>query len=361
MPRGSGHVLWVSTALDTRGGVASCVRTLGTTRLARDWSVRHIATHREGSALTRLMAFVRGGTAFLAALARRRPALVHIHTASRGSFARKSVLALAARAAGVPVILHVHGGEFHLFHDGSPAPVRWAIRSTLARSAAVVALGETWAARLRRISPDAEIIVVPNPVASPAVAPAPFDHAGTPDDPDRVHVVFLGRIGDAKGAFTLLEAWAKAVTGSARLTLAGDGEVARARRQVSELGVESSVTVSSWLTPDEASSLLDSAHVLVLPSRAEGQPMAVLEAMARGLCVIGSDVGGLPELLGDGRGFIIQPDDPAGLADVLARVLDEPATRARVGARAREHVQRTYDAAVVADRLDALYRTVAAR
>ena len=127
-----------------------------------------------------------------------------------------------------------------------------------------------------------------------------------------VRVVFLGRIGDHKGTFRLLDAWAElardrdsVATGKAGiLTIAGDGEVERARDRIRELGLEDTVEVHEWLSESEVGELLDHSQVLVLPSRNEGQPMAVLEAMARGLCVIATDVGGLPEMIGGGCGVL---------------------------------------------------------
>lgn len=350
----AGRALWASTALDTRGGISSCVRTLRATPLTTGWSVRHIATHRDGSALVKVAAFARALVAFAAALLLRRPDVVHLHTASYGSFVRKAVLAALARLARVPVVLHVHGAEFHLFHDRAPAPLRAVIRATLTGSAAVVALGDRWAERLRRIAPGARITVVPNSVTpvGPAVEPAP----GEP-----VHVVFLGEIGDRKGTFTLLDAWAKVVveaTGPVRLTVAGDGEVDRAHRRIAELGLAGSVTVHRWLAPADVARLLRTAQVLALPSRDEGQPMAVLEGMANGLCVVASDVGGLPDLLDGGAGVQVPPDDPAALAAALRAVVDDPAERARIGGRGLQRVRDSFDTAVVWRRIDSLYREV---
>lgn len=353
----SGRAVWVSTSLDTQGGIASCVRTLQRTPLRSTWSARHIATHRDGSVLARVAAFAHGALAFASVLLLHRPDVVHLHTASNGSFVRKAVLASFARLAGVPVVLHVHGGAFHLFHDRAPRPLQAAIRMTLTRSAAVVALGELWAERLRHIAPDARVVVVPNAVAP--VGPTREPAAGAP-----VHVVFLGLISDGKGTFTLLDAWARVIDGStcpARLTIAGNGEFARAKARVAELGLGGSVALRHWLSPTEVAELLGAAHVLALPSRAEGQPMAVLEAMANGLCVVASDVGGIPDLLAGGSGLLVPPDDPVALAAALRTVLDDPAERLRMGERALARVRSSFDPAVVWRRLDDLYREVAAR
>jgi glycosyltransferase involved in cell wall biosynthesis len=344
--------LWVSTALDTRGGVASYVRTLSGSPLHDTWFTRHIATHRDGSTPRKIATFLWAALSFAAILLFDRPAVVHLHMASYGSFVRKATLAAYARLLGVPVVLHVHGAEFHTFHERSPRAMRAWIRATLSGAAAVLALGDRWADRLRRIAPAATVIVVPNAVA-------PIGTAAEPDDGEPAHVVFLGEIGDRKGTFTLLDAWAKMaveVNCPARLTIAGNGEFERAERRIAELGIAASVDLRSWLGPAEVAELLGSAQLLCLPSRDEGQPMAVLEAMANGLCVVASDVGGIPDLLAQHSGVLIAPDDVGALAAALHMLIENPAERARIGAHALERVRTTFDIDVVWRRIDAVYR-----
>ncbi|MCA1706605.1 MAG: glycosyltransferase family 4 protein [Actinobacteria bacterium] len=347
----------MSTSLSTRGGVSGCMRMLRSTPLWDTWDVVHIATHRDGSALTKILAFGRGVVAFLVALSTKRPDLVHLHMASYGSFARKATLAWTARIAGVPVVLHVHGGGFGVFYARAPRLLKQVIRTTLTRADAVVALGDRWAERLRAIAPEARVTVVPN-----AVRPCEVIRERAGDE--AVHVVFLGKIGDGKGAFMLLEAWSRIMSdsqpsGTARLTLAGDGEVERARRTVARLGLETSAQVPGWLTPAQAHALIGSAHVLVLPSRNEGQPMAVLEAMASGVCVVASNVGGIPDLIESGTtGLLVPPGEVEALVAALQHVITDHEARARLGRAAHERVRAEFDTAVVWRRIDALYRKV---
>lgn len=346
--------LWVSTSLATRGGISTFIRTVQGTPLWGDWNVAHIATHRDGSVSARVRAFVGGTAAFVRALVTGRPDLVHLHTASYGSFVRKATLAWLATAAALPVVLHVHGAEFGLFYERSPRLLQLVIRATLHRAAAVVALGERWGQRLHRIAPGARITVIPNAVH----LDRPVVQSGGSDP---VHVVFLGRIGDRKGTFTLLEAWALLAPAApgARLTIAGDGEIDRARDEIGRLGLDASVEVLDWLTPGRTHDLLRSAHVLALPSRDEGQPMAVLEAMASGLCVVASNAGGIPDLIDDGvSGLLVPPSDVTALAAALCRVITDHDTRARLGRAAHERACRDFDVEVVWKRLDALYQEV---
>ena len=88
--------------------------------------------------------------------------------------------------------------------------------------------------------------------------------------------------------------------------------------------------------------------------------MAVLEAMAHGLCIVASDVGGLAEMIGGGCGVIVSPDDVDSIAAGLRRVIGDPELRARYGAAAFERVSERYDVRTVVRRLDALYREFAA-
>lgn len=350
------RAVWVSTSVETRGGIATFVRTMRQTRLWSDWEILHIATHRDGSIFVRVLTFVRGAVTFVSTLVVDRPDVVHLHTASYGSFLRKAVLLWISRVAGVPVVVHVHGAEFEQFHDRCPRVVRRVIRETLEHANVVVALGDSWRCKLARIAPSARIVVVPNSVRPRLLVPQSGEH-------DCVHVAFLGRVGKRKGVFVLLEAWAKVLAdggggGRALLTIAGDGEVDRARCRVSELGLHDSVTVLGWLPPQRAAQLLDRSQVFVLPSLDEGQPMAVLEAMARGICIVASDAGGIPDLIDDTCAVVVPAGDVDALTVALRRVLSDRDGRSRLGRSAWTRASTDFDVDVISRRFDALYREV---
>jgi glycosyltransferase involved in cell wall biosynthesis len=346
-------VLWVSTSTETHGGVSSFVRTMQQTPLWGVWGIRHIATHRNGSVPIRAIAFGAGAGRFVLELAVRRPQVVHLHMASYGSFVRKSLLGWAAQAAGVPVVVHVHGAEFHWFFERSPRLLRMYIRATLEHGSVVIALGESWARRLKIIAPRARIVVVPN-----AVRPRP--PVKQPADGQPVQVLFLGDVSDRKGAFSLIDAWQRLLEsppeGAApRLVMAGDGAVARARSRIEEVGLREHVRVLGWIPPNQVESLVRASQVLVLPSRNEGQPMAVLEAMANGLCVIVSEVGGLPDMVDTDCGVLVPVDDVPALASALHRVIVDHEERVRLGLRALRRVRDRFDVDVTWHALDELY------
>lgn len=346
---GERRAVWAGTTAP--GGIATYMRVMQRTPLWEDWNVTLVVTHQEGPPFTKIAVFGCALAQFVYEVVRRRPDVVHLHAASDTSLLRKGILLAIGRLARVPVILHIHGSNFFDYYTESPPRRQRLIRAMLQRSAAVVALGDTWLQRLRSVAPAARVDAIPN-----AVLPQRWITGPAPGEP--VHVVFLGRIGDRKGTLRLLDAWQQVSHLGCRLTIAGDGDVDGARERVRALGVEDTVTVRGWLDERAAGELLDAAHVFVLPSRNEGQPMAVLEAMSRGLCVIAGDVGGIPDMIGGGCGLLVDPDDIHGIAEALRVAVTDPVARVTYGAAAHARVGEQFDVRAVARRLDALYREV---
>jgi glycosyltransferase involved in cell wall biosynthesis len=321
----------------------------------QEWDVCLVSTHTNGTALTRMRVFALGFAKFFTMLVIRRPDVVHLNTASYGSFVRKSLLAWLSKAFRVPVVLHMHGADFLVFFANAPKPFQLVIRETLERMDILVALGDAWANELQIVAPNAKIVVVPNAVRPQSAVDQTVDGL--------VHVAFLGEIGDRKGTFTLLDAWAQMLADAdgslhARLTIVGDGEIDRANECVTKLALAESVEVRGWMAHADVQQLLTSAQILVLPSREEGQPMAILEAMARGLCVIASTVGGIPELLDDDCGLLVSPDSPDELAVALSYAIRDVDARSLLASNAFHRMREQFDVEVVSRRFDGLYRQI---
>jgi glycosyltransferase involved in cell wall biosynthesis len=100
--------------------------------------------------------------------------------------------------------------------------------------------------------------------------------------------------------------------------------------------------------------------VFVFPSEREGSPTVVQEAMSAGLAVVAADAAGTPEVVGD-AGILVSPKDPAGIADALVRLADNPALVHELGERARARVRQEFDWRELAQRYVDLYADVVAR
>jgi L-malate glycosyltransferase len=151
-------------------------------------------------------------------------------------------------------------------------------------------------------------------------------------------LICVANLIDYKGHSTLLEAVARITRRDWRLWLVGDGpERSSLEQQVQTLDLAQHITF--WGRRTDVDALLAQADIAVLPSYSEGLPNAVMEAMAHGLPVVASDVGGVIELLGSGAGLLVPPREPGHLAGAVQRLLDDPTLRARLGSRGREIVE----------------------
>lgn len=314
--------------------------------------VRWIVTHDEGSLMRRLALAAKAWLVLLSLLLRRRVAMVHSHMAMRGSFWRKSVLNATARRFGVPVLAHLHGSEFKDFFASLPPARQRRIVLEFESCAAVLVLSESWAEWVRSVAPGATVTVLPNYVRVPDQVP---DTSGTSE---RVVGLFLGVVGQRKGVFDLLPALAVALRSapSLHLRLGGNGEIDRAQALARELGIADRVEFLGWVSGAAKEAELRRAHFYVLPSHNEGLPMSLLEAMASGLPVIATRVGGIPELVRDGRdGLLVDAGDTPALSGALVRMAEEAAWRSAAGTAGRERVVASYSAEAVLPRLDAAY------
>src|ERR1044072_7193084 len=102
------RALWVSTSTQTRGGIATYVREMADTPLWSEWNIKHVVTHRDGSAAEKIAVFVRGAAHFVLALIQFRPTVIHLHASTRGSFIRKALLFWICRPTRTPVVMHMH-------------------------------------------------------------------------------------------------------------------------------------------------------------------------------------------------------------------------------------------------------------
>jgi glycosyltransferase involved in cell wall biosynthesis len=351
----------VGTALDGRGGVAAVVSVLRAHGLFERERVCYVATHEEGARGAKLWAALSGFWATLSACTRERPAVVHVHAASRASFVRKSLVLLMARLTGRKTIFHLHGGGFRDYAMDACGPWmrRW-IRHTLECSSVVITLSEGWSGFVHELAPRAKVAVVPNSVPLPSDGPSGATVCSSASVPRRI--LYLGRLEAGKGIYDLLAACASLAPRfpDLRLVFGGEGDATTLRRRAGELGLADRIELPGWLDQRARDAELARAAVFCLPSHAEGLPMAMLEAMAAGKAVVATAVGAVPEALRDGdNGVLVAPHDVHALANALATLLDDGALRARLGGAARATIARHYSTDVVCGQLSMIYRELA--
>lgn len=350
-------VLMMGTSPEGKGGVASVVSVYMEHDLFKRFPIRYVTTHREGSLLLKAGTGIFAALKVLLLLATGRVALVHAHTASNGSFIRKSAYLAIARAFGVPTVFHLHGAQFHKFADEAASPLmrRWIVE-TIARSTRVVALSQAWGDYLQRLAVEARVEVIANPVSLP-VLNGPFQV-------ESCRILFLGRADQRKGVFVLLEALAllKPRWPQLRLAIGGDGNLEQVRSVAAKHGLGEMVEILGWVSAEEKRHQFSRAQIFVLPSYDEGLPMAMLEAMAQAKPIVVTPVGGIPEAVQHERhGLLVPAGDAHALAVALEHLLESPDLRERIGSGARERVAERFSTDVVLRQVGEMYEALGVR
>lgn len=341
------------------GGIASFVKFQVTNAsLSREYELVSLDTgaavgKRHPALYLLLRAFFRLSRLALA-LVRYRPSLAHIHTSSSGSFYEKSAMALLCRVAGVRTILHIHSGRFESFYRESRC--RWLIRFCLDRAGAIVTVSPRWSGFFSTVT-SSRIETVPN-----CPAEVFFDAESSPGK--NRSMVFSGLLCGYKGVPELFEAVRLLRERGLDNPLVllgesgGDGDLENYRTQSRDMGLRN-VSFSGEVSSEIVAGTLSDAAVFVLPSHEEGLPIAMLEAMAAGLPVVVTPVGGVPDAVQDGvNGFLVPAGDCRALAGRLELLLRDPDLRQKMGAANREKARLCYHPETSARVLAGLYRSL---
>ena len=212
-----------------------------------------------------------------------------------------------------------------------------------------------------RIVPRSKIHVVPNGIDT--------DRFATAGDPAAVRAMLevppeaplvgtVGRLNEVKRQDRLIRGFARALgrAPDAHLVLVGDGPLMMDFRSLAEgLGIASRVHFAGYQAEPER--FLGAMDVFALTSRSEGMPLAVLEAWASGVPVVASRVGGLPEMIDDGRtGLLVDAEDEGALASAIVGLVADPDSARRIGAAGRELARARYDVRTMSGAYDRHYR-----
>ena len=343
--------LMIGTDPAGKGGIASVASVIIKAGFLQKHTELYIISHENKDTLIKSFDFLRAFASVIQHCIRSRPNIVHVHASTDGSFIRKSLILGVARLFGCKTIFHLHAGYFQKYAtEDSGIFMRWWIRRTLQKSSAVIALSESWAAFLRSYAPGIHVQVIPNSV--PLVA---LDNHHL-EEPGRI--LFLGDLITPKGIVELLTAVAqlKSPFPAIKLVLGGTGDIAWLRSKIHALGIEENVAILGWIESEQKAQELRRAAIFALPSHTEGLPMAMLEAMAAGKAVVVSAVGGIPDVITNGKnGLLIPAHDVAALTIALQQLLEDPNLQAMLGTQARATIAEHYSSTIVLSRLSALY------
>ncbi len=326
----------VTVSTKAPGGIRAVVENYQKSEVFEGYESIWLASHEEAGVLRRCCLFL----ACLGTLLRLRlqgHRLYHLHMAMKGSFLRKSIIVFLLKLTRARVILHLHGSEFDQYQETASALVKWLMRHTLLAADVVVVLSRRWESTVAGIDKRIQARLIYNyvePVPEIQLSGALLQHQ---HKPGTVRYVYMGEVGRRKGIYDLLPAFAQLCQqhDKVELLVCGSGEIELARARAEECGIGDRVTFLGWISGNDKYAILSSADVLVLPSYHEGLPMAILEAMSLGKCVISSTVGGIPEIIASGEnGLLHRPGDVPMLVEMLGRAAN-PTVRGELGRQGR--------------------------
>jgi polysaccharide biosynthesis protein VpsI len=327
------RVLMVGPDLSLRGGIVSVVD--GYLEAGLPDKCGAFTFHGTGvgtSLLTKSLAFAKSFAAYRRIVGDYD--IVHLHISARGSYKRKAMMARIAKKAGKKVVLHEHSGEFARDFEAGGDAYRADVRRTFNGADCVVVLSQEWHDYFAKnvMEDAAKLVVLHNGVKIPPMACDPCS---------RQDVLFLGRLDVNKSPDVLLRA-SRAVLAAEpamHLVFGGDGVLDRYKAVAGELGIADRCEFLGWVAGDDKERLFERAGIYCLPSKNEAMPISVMEAMAHGLPVIATRVGGVPQLIEDGvDGLLMDVDDVEGLSGLLLGLASSPERRAELGFAGRKKI-----------------------
>lgn len=292
------------------------------------------------------------------------PQIVHIATAHKGSFIKHGVMVLIARLCGKKVILAPHCSITALLLPTSSQLWKSWVGFITRRCDCLIVLSTEWLNENPWIKPK-RIVHLPN--AIPLDKYLNIERTGKDKKKD-LHLFFMGHISKEKGIIDLLDAISLLPSRemeNLHVDLVGDPVSKMELDEIEQYirNKEISEVVKVWKAEfgEEKIARFSKADILVLPSHHEGMPIVILEAMAAGLPVIASAVGGIPDIIQDGiNGLLVPAHSPQELAAAIQTLHRDASLQSGMGKANREAACKLYDINFYVEKLAEIYRQVAA-
>ena len=344
-------VVMIGPSLKSKGGIASVVCAYRDAGLFQSWPVLYLNSHVEGSKAQKAITVIVALATFIKMLVLGQVKLLHIHVPRRTAFWRKSLFIGLAYIFRCPVLVHLHSGGFPDFYWKECGTLKQRIvRFILNRADRIIVLSSQWWDLLEGITANTRLVKIPNFMD--------VNNLPVKSLPDRNSVLFLGRLNKEKGFFDLLEVVAsirKKFPG-VKLICGGEGDRREVGDCINRLEIFDNVELLGWVEGAEKEALFQKATIFILPSYYEGLPMVVIEAMSRLIPVIATNVGGVPDIIENGRnGIMVEVGDVSAMAGAIESLLDNEAQRIKIAEAGRNTVFECFSAQHTLPKLERLY------
>ena len=358
-------ILIIGPSPDLFGGIAKYMNDLLNSSLSQDYNIHHLETGKKDSEATGLLSGLKRTWSQVKEFNRMikqetNIEIVHIHTASGLSFWRYSVFIYLSKRARKKVLLHIHGAAFKEFFYSANSIKKHLITRIIRKTDALVALSEHWRSFFASIVPDSRQYVVVNTVKIPDINMV--EHVHSKGKRKQTSILFFGLLVKRKGLVELLKALPHLLERQClRLVVAG-GFIPGEEELVEDLKSAAEtygdrLDVKIDVPSEEKDTLFLDADIFILPTHAEGLPIALLEAMSFGLPVVTTPVGAIPEVVKDGKnGFLMAPGDAVALTEKIIYLLDHPETRKNMGKNNIQKIKKHFSHNSMIQKINRIYQ-----
>ena len=289
--------------------------------------------------------------------------VVHINTSfNKKSYFRDSIFTLISSMLKVKTIVYWHGWRWD-FENKIARKIQTYFHWTFGRADAMVLLAKEFMDQIRVYGYQKpvylETTVVEDDIIQLADNPQSLKAFQNNEKP--IVILFLSRVEVAKGIYETIDSFQTLLKKFPNIifNIGGTGsELDRVKAYVKEKNIPN-INFLGWISGKDKVKVIQESDIFVLASYSEGMPIAVLEAMAGGLSVVTTDVGGVKDFFEDEKmGLVVQKEDRKSLEVQFDRLLSDPAWRRRIGEYNIEYAKQKFSAIQVAGRLEGIYDDV---
>lgn len=340
-------IIMIGPDINSQGGIASVIKSYKENHLYSD-KVIYLPSYKYKNIISQLLFYLQFLIQYICLLVKDNDIkLVHIHTASRGSFLRKSISFYIAKFFKKKVIINIHPINFINFYNNSSNLVKKFIENVLNKSDLILVLSKTIKTKLTNICQNSNIEILYNPVLLKE-----FHHISS----DKIRIVFMGNLNKNKGVYDIIEAAKYIKNPNVIINLYGDGDLDEFKKLIAKNNLENKVKIKGWIRGEQKDIAFAESDIYILPSYTEGLPMSILEAMAAKLPVISTPIGGIPETIYDGvNGFLIQPGDCKALAEKIDLLANDKELREKMGQESYKIAKEKFDIEIIIKQLQEIY------
>jgi len=299
------------------------------------WLIFNTSQYKDGNFFINFIVFVRALARYFHHLLKGKIDLAHIHTSYQRSFYRKIFFIFLSSFFKVKTILHFHTGRFEEYFINPSWRMKKIIEMCLAKVSAIVVLCQDWKDKIEHKYGPLNTYIIHNPIS---FGSEEIPVHGKKQNRNHIQMLFFGFIVKKKGIYDIIEVADRLNKEKLSFTImiCGKGEEEnRFLKKIKEKNLRD-IQYLGWVSGQRRIDLFAESDVFFLPSYYEGMNNSILEAIAFGLPVVTTKVGGTPEMVVDGKnGYLSEPGDIEGFVEKLKVLILNPALRSLLGQQSR--------------------------